>query len=393
MRFAHLADCHLGAWNAHPDLRELPIVAFNRALDICFREGVDFILIAGDLFDTSIPSIDILKSAVSKLKECRDMNIPVYVIPGSHDYSPSGKTMLSVLEEADLLKDVSLKFVTDKSGAKIFGVPGKRGGLDKFIYDELDKEQLEREDGFKIFLFHAAISELFPIKQMISVPLDLLPKKFDYYASGHIHEIFHKKVDERLIAYPGSLFSTDFTELEKYMGRSGFYIVAVDGGEINIEWKEVDVCEVEIIDVDCTNKTPRRVEEEHYREIEKKELFGKILLMKIYGTLDGRQSDIDFKSILTRAYEKGTKSVKKNVHIETKEMEDIKSAAMISDIEKELIEKNIDKITLSNFPKEQRINLVRDMMDVLKEEKIEGETTYDFEDRIKEYAKMILNFR
>jgi len=74
------------------------------------KKKVDFILIAGDLFNTSLPGIDKLKLAVQKLKQLKDNNIPVYIIAGSHDFSPSGKTMLDVLENAGLArKGVSVK--------------------------------------------------------------------------------------------------------------------------------------------------------------------------------------------------------------------------------------------------------------------------------------------
>jgi DNA repair exonuclease SbcCD nuclease subunit len=96
IKFAHMADVHLGSWNNHPDLREMPLIAFSSAIDACINEKVDFILIAGDLFDTSLPSLDILKDAVMKLKDCADYGITVYIVPGSHDYSPSGKTMLKL---------------------------------------------------------------------------------------------------------------------------------------------------------------------------------------------------------------------------------------------------------------------------------------------------------
>jgi len=46
MKFAHLADCHIRAWR-DPKLRDITTTAFEAALDICVRENVDFVLIAG----------------------------------------------------------------------------------------------------------------------------------------------------------------------------------------------------------------------------------------------------------------------------------------------------------------------------------------------------------
>ena len=103
MKYAHLADLHLGSWR-EPKMRDLSIKAFITAMDQCANQNVDFILFAGDIFNTSLPSLDTLKIVTKKLKELKDRNIPIYVIAGSHDFSPSGKTMVDVLENAGLLK-------------------------------------------------------------------------------------------------------------------------------------------------------------------------------------------------------------------------------------------------------------------------------------------------
>ncbi|MCX6711184.1 MAG: DNA repair exonuclease, partial [Candidatus Woesearchaeota archaeon] len=144
MKFAHMADCHIGAWR-EPKLREANLQAFFRAIDICIKEKVDFILISGDLFNTAFPGIDGLKEVVLKLMELKDAGIPAYVVPGSHDFSPSGKTMLDVLENARLFTNVfrgkvengllKLKFTEDrKTGAKITGILGRRGLLEQSYY-------------------------------------------------------------------------------------------------------------------------------------------------------------------------------------------------------------------------------------------------------------------
>jgi len=135
MKFAHIADCHIGSWR-DPKLKNSSTTAFLRAANRCIEKQVDFILISGDLFNTSFPPLDNLKFVAGKLRVLKEKNIPVYLIAGSHDFSPSGKTILSVLEEAGLVvnvfkgnvdenKKLHLKFVTDsKTGAKIVGIIG-----------------------------------------------------------------------------------------------------------------------------------------------------------------------------------------------------------------------------------------------------------------------------
>ncbi|MBI2140227.1 metallophosphoesterase, partial [Candidatus Woesearchaeota archaeon] len=57
MKFAHMADCHIGGWR-DPKLRLVNAEAFQKAAAVCIEKNVDFILIAGDLFNTSLPPMD-----------------------------------------------------------------------------------------------------------------------------------------------------------------------------------------------------------------------------------------------------------------------------------------------------------------------------------------------
>ena len=67
MRFAHLADCHIGAWR-DKILKQLNLKVFLTALDLCIDKKVDFIIISGDLFDTTLPDLTIVKKAVDKIR-------------------------------------------------------------------------------------------------------------------------------------------------------------------------------------------------------------------------------------------------------------------------------------------------------------------------------------
>ena len=79
MRFAHIADCHIGGW-IEDKLKELTIIAFKKAVEICINENVDFVLIAGDLFNTAIPQIELIKQATEGLKRLKDKDIMVYLL-------------------------------------------------------------------------------------------------------------------------------------------------------------------------------------------------------------------------------------------------------------------------------------------------------------------------
>jgi hypothetical protein len=390
-----MADCHLGSWSNHPELRDMSLRAFRKAIDICIDEGVDFILIAGDLFDTSIPSIDILRDAVGKLKECADRGIPVYTIAGSHDFSPTRKTMLSVLEHAGLIIDVAkygetdgrikLDFTQDeKTGAKIAGIVGRKGGLEREIFEKLD---CSHEDGFKIFMFHSAIDEYRPkhLKEMAAIPLSALPRGMNYYASGHVHSVFVS--EDGKIVFPGVLFPTDFQELEKC--NPGFFLVHADG-KLTTERRPVKICDVVLVEIAAENKSVAGVTKEIMESIEKEELDEKILLLKISGCLEsGRPTDIDFKRIISRAYDKGAQSVKKNVsRLTAKEFEEVqvKDNIGIEEMEKDIIKQHLGQIKMDGNEEE----LTTALMNVLKDEKREEETNASYENRVLMNAKKVV---
>ncbi len=402
MKFAHLADCHIGSWR-DPKLKDVSTIAFNKAIDKCIGENVDFILISGDLFNTSLPRIDNLKAVVTTLKQLKEKNIPVYIIAGSHDYSPSGKTMLDVLEQAGLFINVvksqetegklKLNFTIDKkTGAKITGMLGKRYSLEKTYYQNLILDNLEKEDGYKIFMLHSGIDELKPkdMENVISQPLSLLPKNFNYYAAGHMHIVKDEKIDGYgLIAYPGPLFPNSFSELEK-LETGGFYIVENN----KPTWHPIQVYNIHKITVDCNEKSPDQVYDEIIDEIKDKEFNNTIILIRLFGSLSsGKPHDIDFKDIFTKLYEKSAYFVMKNTNaLTSKEFEEIKiETSSVEDTEATIIKEHLGQIKVTNMDIEKEESLVKEMMKLLSTEKQEGETNIDFERRIKEEMSKVLD--
>ena len=401
MKFAHLADCHIGSWR-DPKLKDTSTLAFCKAVYKCIKEKVDFILIAGDLFNTSFPRLDNLKTVVTKFRQLKDLEIPVYIVPGSHDYSPSGRTILDVLEEAGLFVNVfkgaveegklKLRFTVDKkTGAKITGILGKRGALEKAYYEKLMLENLEKEKGYKIFMFHSGIDELKPkeMENIISQPLSLLPKGFDYYAGGHVHIVDDKQIEGYgRIVYPGPLFPNSFAELEK-LERGGFYVIE-DG---SARWEPIQIYNIEKLQVDCNHKNPDEIKNEILNYFKNKELNNTVVLIRLHGVLEsGKPSDIDFKEIFNFIYGKSAYFVMKSSHaVSSKEFEEIKTDARnVEDIESFLIKEHLGQIKLENITLEKEEELIKNLMRSLSAEKQEGETVPDFEKRVKEEVGKIL---
>ena len=397
MRFAHLADCHIGSWR-DPKLNNAATEAFTKAIDLCIKQETDFIIIAGDLFNTSLPNIDHLKQVTKTLKILKDKNIPVYLVAGSHDFSASGKTMLDVLENAGLITNVAkgeeennqlnLKFTIDqKTQAKITGMLGKKGMLEKTYYESLNKTPLEEEQGYKIFVFHSLLSEFKPsdMEKIEAQPLSLLPKNFNYYAGGHPHFIFQKQEPNYgLITYPGPLFPNNFKELET-LQKGGFYIV--ENNEITHH--PIQLYNVHPIKINADNKTTEQIEQGIKQDIENQEFNNTIVTIRVKGTLNsGKISDINFKDIFQILYNKSAYFVLKNTaNLKTKEFDEIKiHADSVDEIEDKLIKEHLgqQKISLDEE------DLTKQLMKTLETEKKDGETVATFEKRLREETKDIL---
>lgn len=393
LKFAHIADCHLGAWR-QPELQMLSVKAFSQALDYCIKEKVDFVLIAGDLFDNAIPSIDVLKDATSKLKELKEKNIPCYIIPGSHDFSVSGKTFLDVLENAGLFVNVA-RYEEDETSVKLnvhngkgvcfAGIPGKKAGLEKNVIEKIkhnhESGESNGKDDLKILCLHTTITEAKPrgMEFAPSVDAGKLPAGFDYYAMGHLHEFFSERINGRTVVYPGPLFPANFLEFEEL--KAGSFCIVQWDGKAKIERKVIATKEVLAIEIDANNKTPEQIIQEAIQKTGKIE--NKIITLRVKGMLlRGKTSDVDFKKIAEEAEKNNNILLKNTSALESPEFKmDVESKGRdINEIEKEIIEKHGKNEELKEyFEFFKRIEPLMNSLDI---EKMEGETNVTFEKRV-----------
>src|SRR5262245_28090371 len=94
MKFLHAADLHLDSPLRGLDRYEgVPVDRFRGATraalsnlcDLCLAEPVDFVLLAGDLYDGNWKDFRTGLFFVSQMTRLRDAGIPVLVVRGNHD--------------------------------------------------------------------------------------------------------------------------------------------------------------------------------------------------------------------------------------------------------------------------------------------------------------------
>ncbi|MBU0466559.1 MAG: DNA repair exonuclease [Nanoarchaeota archaeon] len=380
MKFAHLGDCHLGGWR-QPELKELNFKSFQEALKRCIKEKVEFILIAGDLFDSAYPPIETLKDTFGEFKKLKEAEIPVFLIAGSHDYSVSGKTFLDVLEKAGFCKNVSIYEERDRKiileptiykNIAIYGYPGKKSGLE---VEDIERIKLQDSPGlFKILMLHTTLKDAIGDIPMKSIDEKNLPD-VDYLALAHLHIVYNK--NRRI--YSGPTFPNNLSELEGLKAGSFYFY---DNGRITKE--EIKLADIVSIHLETNNALDST--EKIINLLQEKEITGKIVIVRVYGILEkGKISDIDFQKIESHVKKRGAlvllRSTSK-LHMAESEMEIhiLDSENIEDEIIKQFEEKNPGKFNI----------LIHTLMRALQVEKLEDEKSSTFEDRLLSETKKIL---
>ncbi|MEN7981939.1 MAG: DNA repair exonuclease [Nanoarchaeota archaeon] len=385
VRFAHISDIHLGGWKQQP-MQDLNFASFRKAVDICIDSRLDFILFAGDIFDSAYPPIEILKETFAEFRRLKKARIPCFIIAGSHDYSVSGKTFLDVLEKAGFCKNVT-NFEEDEEkitlnpviheGVAIYGYPGKKSGLE---IPDLRKIKFNDTPGmFKILMLHTTIDKAKGGLPIDAIETHLLPKA-DYYALGHLHIDFKKDN----FVYPGPVFPNNFAELEDLQyGR--FYIVDTESAN-TMERINLNIKDIVPISINVTNAFEATTQ--IIQELENKNIRDKIVLLRLRGELEqGKNSDIKFLQIEEYAKSKDVYFLLKNTH-------DLKTKEVKLELEVENTE-NIEDETIKVYSEQNPSDfngLIVQLMNSLSLEKQEGEKSEIFSSRVVEEARRILKF-
>jgi DNA repair protein SbcD/Mre11 len=394
VKFAHLADCHLGSWR-QPELEKLNFESFVKSIDIILQENADFVLVAGDLFDSAYPSIDVLKDTFGQFKRLKEAEIPVFLIAGSHDYSASGKTFLDVLEKGGFCKNVldfdleeekiKLKPTIIEVGSEkfsIFGYPGKKSSME---VGEIERIKIDPQDNFSIMMLHTTLEDFAPHPEIPKIRKESLPL-VNYYAMGHIHQRFKTKVGNSEFVYPGPIYPNNFQEVAD-LQQGSFVIVEINGWETKTNLIKIPSREVVFIEEELDNALTAT--DYLIDKLNKMHLKDKVVLLKLKGEIkQGKTSDIKFDRIEEFIRKKEAYSFLRNISQlkatdENFEMEFV-NAEEVESLEKEIIsrysEENPHDFN-SHFP---------NLISALSAEKKEDEKTTTFEERLLGELKTLL---
>ncbi|GMQ57509.1 DNA repair exonuclease [Vallitalea sediminicola] len=245
IKFIHTGDIHIGmefksasfssvfAKKRRNEIKETFLNIVKRAGEI----QADLLLISGDVFEDEYITIGELKEINNSF---RKINSKVIIIAGNHDPIINNKSYYKIMDWANnvYIMDTNTERISlDELNVDIYGLSWNK----KEIKDNLFKDiEVENRDRINILLAHGDIyqkSNYLPIDKN-----NLISKKFDYVALGHIHK--HDFIENN-IAYPGSPEPLDFGET----GTHGIIEGNISKDELDVEFLPFSKREFVAIDV------------------------------------------------------------------------------------------------------------------------------------------------
>lgn len=252
MRFIHAADLHVGS-----PLRNLPQyegaplqrvrAATQQALvqlaDLCLREEVDFLLIAGDLFDNDWQDFGTPLFVTREFHRLAQRGIPVFVILGNHD------SVAGTSRRVPWPPNVRV-FAADRAQTHELVVRDRRVAIHGRSYEQrkvsanlVPEYPPPRPGCLNIGLLHTSAEGSAAHASYAPCSIaELVAKGYDYWALGHVHEraLLAGASGQRgpLVAYSGNTQGRHVKE----QGAKGCWLVEVaDDGRWQIAFHSTDV--------------------------------------------------------------------------------------------------------------------------------------------------------
>lgn len=223
MKLIHTADIHLGSpfsetkGQASPPIRRAELLEqFKKLVEYAKNNGVEGVLLSGDIFDNDSPS-DVQKQSFYRAIE-KYPDITFFYLRGNHD----NHNLVNLNKPQNLLTFGDDWMTYDFHGIKISGVELTKRNC-RSIYDNLKLNP----SYFNIVMLHGTPGSQMGVQDIMLSALK--NKHINYLALGHVHIPSEGKLDDDgIYVMPGCLEGRGFDET----GPRGFYLLDIEGNDL-----------------------------------------------------------------------------------------------------------------------------------------------------------------
>lgn len=253
MKFLHAADVHLDSplrgldrYEGAPtaEIRVATRSALENLVALAIEEEVDFVVMAGDLFDGDWPDFNTGLFFAHQMSRLGDKGIPVYSIRGNHDAENKISRKLPWPANVHFFSAKKPESITlEKLGVVIHG---QSFATPKVIDDLAQGYPAAIAGKINIGVLHTSLDGRPGHAVYAPTRLDVLKSKgYDYWALGHIHK---REIVSRdpWILYPGNMQGRHIKET----GPKGCELVILENGVLRTEHRPLDVLRWKVLDVD-----------------------------------------------------------------------------------------------------------------------------------------------
>jgi exonuclease SbcD len=254
-RFLHAADIHLDSplhglarYEGVPvnDVRGATRTAFDTLISTALEQEVDFVILAGDVFDGDWKDMGTGLYFARALGRLGAAKIPVFLLHGNHDAASVLTKALPLPENVRVFSSRKPQtFILEELGVAVHG----RSFPTAHVTDNLAKEYPAPSAGkFNIGVLHTAVAGYTHHQPYAPCSVqELVAKGYSYWALGHVHE--HQILHESpWIVFPGNLQGRSIRET----GAKGAVLVDVaDGVVSSVEHVAVDALRWLRVEVSC----------------------------------------------------------------------------------------------------------------------------------------------
>jgi DNA repair exonuclease SbcCD nuclease subunit len=241
VKFIHCADLHLGSpfkgisstnTALGAALSAATFDAFRNIIDLAVKHKVDFLLIAGDVFDSEDQSLHSRLFFKKQLERLAVENISCFIVCGNHDPLPSWSKTLGFPSNTTIFEagQVQTAIAKSESGSEIAAISGISFGTNKVTANLAKKFKSENPDILAIALLHANIENSSTENYAPAKLSDLETGGFDYWALGHVHSFKVLKEAFPAVVYPGCPQGTSPRET----GEKGCCLIEIEKGQVPV---------------------------------------------------------------------------------------------------------------------------------------------------------------